>query len=727
MNDGNKKNMSSAIVVGNFLCLGLCLAYASAGPVSGVTPVTSQISILILLALTSGCAFMAKFVLRRLEGLSKVDRKTVVISTFVFTGGAANVVLSPHSPLSIFIFIPFALLFMLSVCQGFAGPPDQRLERFATILCQIMALSLVLKVSESFPLCFLISSLAVCGLHFYAIQNSQKKEMAAVVLSPIMVLWFFLNLSNQLANSYSGASAFFLVTAVVCSVVIIAAGLAMGASFPGQAKTFNRVCMSFFAASLILDVNVEAGMSTPLHLLDFHLWIHVAPGLDAIYTQMKPFIHYIPFEGYIFETMLPRIWFVFMNQTMGGFFVLMAVFCFVSQGVYAILLYILLRQIFSMKKFSSALIATLLVVTNIPLLQTGYPFPGAWTIAERALACFAGCALFTAAYFHQQHKNASFKLLSFIVGGVHIFSYFFEPLFGLACIAGLLGTMILAPESIGQKRVILLGGFVVLVVFLAVLGLPLYVFFVHQPFALIHSGAQTVGVGQGKHIFEVFFRKRILLTFQYSITLAALTSFLAMLSTKMRQHPLFGISLYFFLATLFMFISGGQRFFGEPGNSYGAVHFVAMSSVLVIPLILCLIRIGADLVWSSKTPKGLVVFAGLSLLVFLVSTDGLYHGMAPGPYKARLTGHQFQATDWKGQEKFFANHSDSLDSVIRYYFKHKSRSSVASGPKPLPMHYMPYSAWRDKVSLMPPVKDVLMFISMSKPPDKTSRLQELEP
>ncbi len=233
--------------------------------------------------------------------------------------------------------------------------------------------------------------------------------------------------------------------------------------------------------------------------------------------------------------------------------------------------------------------------------------------------------------------------------------------------------------------------------------------------AMIQSGGNLVDIGDGKHIFQIFARGRVLSTFHYSLGLAGLIWFILLALTSARKNHQFALAGYFFTATLFMYISGGQRMFGEPLDTFGNVHFVAMASVFVIPLLICLGGMTWSLWGRQAIPPRAVRNTLAAMLVLMAFTDGLHHGMTPGPLKACLNGEQFQATTWENQKHSTGHHSFSIPSVLKYYHSCRSRIRVQEGQKPLGIHYLPYSHWKHKVPEMRPVQDIMAFISMSRP------------
>ena len=162
-----KQQIRRAVVVVNFLCLGFSMAHWVTAWFSAIRTVNSQSSILILLGLTTAGAFGAKAFLRLLDKISQKHRDWVIISTFIFAGGAVNVVLSPFSAPNLFFVLPFMLWAVFFRFPELAGPPGHGLESFVTIFCQILALALVLKVSQSFALCLALGA-GVWGACFFS-------------------------------------------------------------------------------------------------------------------------------------------------------------------------------------------------------------------------------------------------------------------------------------------------------------------------------------------------------------------------------------------------------------------------------------------------------------------------------------------------------------------------------------------------------------------------------
>ena len=50
--------------------------------------------------------------------------------------------------------------------------------------------------------------------------------------------------------------------------------------------------------------------------------------------------------------------------------------------------------------------------------------------------------------------------------------------------------------------------------------------------------------------------------------------------------------------------------------------------------------------------------------------------------------------------------------MIRYYFQYKNRQAVASGPKPLPIHFAPYSEWKNDPKIKEAVIQVMNFFKL---------------
>ncbi|MBI9075603.1 MAG: hypothetical protein JEZ02_09355 [Desulfatibacillum sp.] len=702
-----KKDIRFVLWLGNFLCMGLCLAYWAGACFSLFVPVTSQKSILVVLILTPACVYLGKHLWERLGLPGSPGGEFILLAAFIYPASAANLIFSPGQMPGLSLALPIFAIAWTKWFSSDAARVEEYAEDFLTLLCQIAALALVLRISGQWWQCMAASAL-VCGAAYWLIGQS-RPQMLTVILSPLMALWFFLNLSNQLVNSYSGWSRFSLLAGAALYLGFIGIGRLLAVRNSPNLKKFNRACLLIFAASLITDFNPEAGMSTPLHMLDFHWWIHVAPGLDAIFDTMQPYVHYIPFEGFIFETMLPRLWFVGLNQTMGGYFIVMAAFWFASLAIYALLLYALLTRVLGLEQFVAGLLASLLVITNFSLLQIAYPFPGAWTVAERSLVCFV-CVLL----FFRLQTTKSKGWLGVLTGGAHAFSFFYEPFFGLACLVALAGAMAIKPKKLNHKMALIGGTAGMLALFIVAFRIPLYMFFIHQPLAMVDSGNQIVKLGEGKHIFQALFRDHTFSAFHYWNSLGAMLVFLGLAPTRARHHKFFSMALYFFIATFFMVISGGQRFFGDPGQTFSTVHFAAMASVLAIPLWLCLIRMGLDLLEPGGISRKALVMTCLTAAIFIAYTDGIHRGLAPGPTRAGISKHHFEATAWDEQVHYQATFSNSIPVILEYYHTCKSRKYVASGPKPLGIYYMPYETWKNTILPMQPVQDVRAFISHSR-------------
>lgn len=699
--------MRFALWLGNFACLGLCTAYWAGLAAAGVEPSAGQKSIVMVLICVPASVWVAKRLWSGSDNWNAETRDFLLLCSFIFPASAANFVFSPAEAPGFVLEIPFMGMLWAKIFTRESDSLEEMAEGFLTLLCQIAAAGLVLRVSSFWPLS-LAAGLLACGAGYWAMGRSRPGFLIAF-LSPLTALWFFLNLSNQLVNSYPVCSRAVLIAGVIVYLGLIVLGLILAKNKSPKLKVFNRACLIVFALSLITEVDVEAGMATPLFLLDFHWWIHVAPGLDAVYDTMKPYVHYIPFEGFIFETMLPRLWFVGLNQTMGGFFMLMAGFCFASQALFLYLVYAFLIKILGAARFSSALLACAMVITNLSLIGICYPFPGAWTIAERSLVCFV-CALL----FFRLYEKGGGPRFAALVGGVHAFSFFYEPFFGLAGLCALAGVMIFSPGRVQNKISVAAGIAGVIAAFIIVFRIPLYMFFIHQPFAMLNSGGALVKLGEGRHLFMALFREHTLSVFHYLNALGAMLVFTGILPTRARRHRLFGLALYLFIATFFMMISGGQRFFGEPDGTFSTVHFAAMASVLAVPLWICLIRIILDSSGLKDLDKNALARICLSAAVLIAFTDGVHKGLAPGSLRAGISERRFEATAWDDQIHYQAPFSNSVPVILKYYFDCKSRRYIATGPAPLSLHYQPYDQWKDEILPMQPIQDIRAFISHSR-------------
>lgn len=699
--------MRFALWLGNFACLGLCAAYWAGLTAAGVEPSAGQKTILMGLICVPASMWFAKQMWDGSDHWNADARDFLLLCSFIFPASALNFVFSPAQAPGFVLAVPFMAILWAKLFTREPDSLEEMAEGFLTFLCQIAAAALATRVSSFWPLSLAAGLLAV-GAGYWAMGRGRPGFLTAF-LSPLMALWFFLNLSNQLVNSYPTCSKIVLIAGVIVYLGLIALGFMLAKNQSPRLKTFNRVCLLIFALSLITEVDVEAGMATPLFLLDFHWWIHVAPGLDAVYDTMKPYVHYVPFEGFIFETMLPRLWFVGLNQTMGGYFMLMAGFCFASQALFLYLVYAFLNRVLEAAQFSSALLACAIVITNLSLIGICYPFPGAWTIAERSLICFV-CALL----FFRLYEKGGGPWFAVLVGGVHAFSFFYEPFFGLAGLCALAGVMILSPGQMQNKAAVAAAIAGVIAAFIIVFRIPLYIFFIHQPFAMLDSGGALVKLGEGRHLFMALFREHTLSVFHYLNALGAMLVFVGILPAKARRHRLFGLALYLFIATFFMVISGGQRFFGEPDGTFSTVHFAAMASVLAVPLWICLIRIILDSAGLKSLDKNALARICMAAAVLAAFTDGVHKGLAPGPLRAGISERRFEATAWDDQIHYQAPFSNSVPVILKYYFDCKSRPYIANGPAPLPVHYEPYDRWKDGILPLQPIQDIRAFISHSR-------------
>jgi hypothetical protein len=699
--------MRFALWLGNFACLGLCAAYWAGLTAAGVEPSAGQKTILMTLICVPASVWAAKRIWSGSDHWNADARDFLLLCSFMFPASALNFIFSPAQAPGFVLAIPFMAMLWAKIFTREPDSLEEMAEGFLTFLCQIAAAALAPRVSSFWPLSLAAGLLAVGA--GYGVMGRGRPGFLTAFLSPLMALWFFLNLSNQLVNSYPSCSKIVLIAGVIVYLGLIALGFMLAKNQSPWLKTFNRACLLIFALSLITEVNLEAGMSTPLFLLDFHWWIHVAPGLDAVYDTMKPYVHYVPFEGFIFETMLPRLWFVGLNQTMGGYFALMAGFCFASQALFLYLVYAFLNRVLRATQFSSALLACAIVITNLSLIGICYPFPGAWTIAERSIICFVCALLFFRLY--QKGGGPRFALL---VGGVHAFSFFYEPFFGLAGLCALAGVMIFSPARMQNKAAVAAGIAGVIAAFIIIFRIPLTMFFIHQPFAMLDSGGALVKLGEGRHLFMALFREHTLSIFHYLNALGAMLVFVGILPAKARRHRLFGLALYLFIATFFMMISGGQRFFGEPDGTFSTVHFAAMASVLAVPLWICLIRIILDSAGLKSLDKNALARICMAAAVLAAFTDGVHKGLAPGPLRAGISERRFEATAWDDQIHYQAPFSNSVPAILKYYFDCKSRPYIANGPAPLPVHYEPYDRWKDGILPLQPIQDIRAFISHSR-------------
>ena len=298
-------------------------------------------------------------------------------------------------------------------------------------------------------------------------------------------------------------------------------------------------------------------MSTPLHMLDFHWWVHVAPGLDAVYATTKPFVHHIPFEGYIYETMLPRLWFVHLDQSTGGYFLLMAGLCLASQALFIYLLFILLNRVLGTEKFVSALLACAIAVTNLGLLQLAYPSREPGPLRNAVGSALSAQCCFSAFMKRKKH------LVRPIRRGRPCIFIFLRALVRAGGLCALAGVMILNPSRLKHKTALACGTFGLIAAVILVLRIPLYMFF--HPSTPGHDGNRTANAGTGGR--QAYFFGPVPGSRPVCLSLPQRPGRHAAFSGH-RPYPgqekqAFRTGLYFFIATFFMTISGGQRLFGE--------------------------------------------------------------------------------------------------------------------------------------------------------------------
>ncbi|ACL03502.1 hypothetical protein Dalk_1805 [Desulfatibacillum aliphaticivorans] len=704
--DDLKRIFPKAFCLINFWCLamalaqGLTLAYAAIG-----TP-TSQKSILILMGAFLACSWGGLLFYKALETLSRERRHWVLVVTAIFPAAALNVILTQSSVLSPLLLTPFILFGLFRWAPELGGEPEPDLELLATIICQIIALSLLIRTGPYYAVSFIAAAALVLGWHA---SQAGREEMysieLAALISPVMALWLFVSASDQIAAIFPGPSQ--ILYWMGLAVALLMAGILVSRKFRGG-LWINRLCMAMLVASLLFDLNLGSVLAVPLADWDFHWWVHVAPGLDAMYKSMQPFVHYAPIEGVAWAAWAPRLWFEILNGSAAGYGFVFALSSLLAQALCAALMGYAFYAIGCLKPFEAACAACLIAVSNLTLLQTSYPFPGGWSIAERAPAFFL-CVMAFLFFWRASEAGENVKAWAAVcLGALHMLSFLCETLLGLGAIAGLLGVMILAPQRVPQKKYILAGGFGALILILLIVRPSLWSFFVLQPLTLIQSGMKHMDPNGQVNIFSVFYRSRLLSTLHYTWSLAALTAFLCLLPFKPWKSRAFTPGLYMFLITFFMFISGGQRYFGDPEGTYSTVHFAALSSVLVIPLLICTVRIALDF-WGQAPLPSWAPKALASLLIAAACTTGLFYGKSPGTLKIQMTGREFNPTAWQTQEHYNAPYDYGLGDVLSYYYTYKNRKAVLTGPAPLAIHLQPYSLWKNNPEIQVPIARTMGF------------------
>ncbi|MBI9075602.1 MAG: hypothetical protein JEZ02_09350 [Desulfatibacillum sp.] len=712
--DDWEKNIPKAFCLGNFWCLALALAHGATLAYAKVGVVTSQKSILTLMLFFVLCSWLARTFYRKLQALNKEQKNWVLVLTSVFPAGALSSVFTHSSGVSAFFLLPFILYAVFLWTPQLPGRTAPDLERLITLFCQVIALSLLVRTGPYYAFSFILSTglvLAYHGIRSKKMSEGYTLEKLALP-SPVMTLWFFVSLSNQISNLFPRWSLALFWAGLAVSLIL--AGILAKHPF-GKTPWINRLCMVLFAASLVFDLNVSTALATPLEAWDFHWWVHVAPGLDAMGSVMRPFVDYAPIEGVGWAAWLPRAWFVMLDGSVAGYEVLFALLSLLAQSLYAAMLGYVLWKIAGMQPFGAALAAVLIAVANLALLQTCYPFPEGWSIAERTPGLFFSVFPFLFLLnITGQDKKSGLTWIAFGVGALHMLSFFLETLLGLGAIVSLLGVMALVPTRIPHKKYILLGGFSALFLSLLIIRPPLFDFFLVQPMTLIQSGLEHMDLSGRVNIFAIFYRKMALSTFHYSFPLAVMTAFLTLLPfTPWRRSKAFVPALYFFLITFFMFISGGQRYLEDPEGACGAVYFAGLSTILTIPLLVCVLKIARDLRSPSPLPSWLSKTLACVLIVAVCST-GLFYGKSPGPMKIQLAGRVFHATAWEDQEHFLSPHNYGLPDVLGYYYTYKNRKAVQSGPAPLEVHLQPYSAWKDNPKVLVPIHRTMGFFQQQR-------------
>ena len=707
--DDFKKNIPKIFCLGNFWCLAISLAHGATLAYARAGIITSQKSILILTAIFSLCSWLGMAFFNKVSRLPDHQRDWVLVLTSVFPAGALASVFSQTSGINPLFLLPFLLYGVFRWMPNMAGQTQPDMECLVTILCQIIALSLLIRTGPYYGAAFALATVLVLGWHVFQARGSMdfSTEKAAVI-SPIMVLWFFTNGSDQIAAIFPGWSQVLFWAGLVSALII--AAIVTANRFENNLQ-INRICMGLLAASLVFDINMGPVLATPLEVWDFHWWVHVAPGLDSMYNAMQPFIHYAPIEGAGWATWMPRVWFVWLDGCVAGYQILFAILSVLAHGLFAVTLGYVLWKIGRMKLFEASAAAILITVTNLSLLQACYPFPGGWSISERTSAFFV-CVLAFLFYCSafEDPKKAN-RPMAFALGALHMFSFFIETLLGLAAITGLLGVMALAPQKIPQKKFILAGGFGTLILMLGFIRPPLYEFFLVQPLALLQSGLEHMDPSGKTNLFAILYRKRILSTLHYSFPLGIMTGFVTLLPFKPWKHTAFIPAFYCFIITFFMFISGGQRYFGDPDGTCSTVHFAGLSSILAIPLLVIAARIAWDLRTQSPLPSWLSK-ALTSMLIIAVCTTGLFYGKSPGSIRIQLADREFDATAWQGQKHYNAPYNYGLPQVLEYYYAHKNRKALLKGPAPLAIHMQPYSAWKNEPAVLVPIQRTMGFFKL---------------
>ncbi len=678
-----------AIVILNFFLFGFALSACLVRSLSGVVWINNQVSILATMGFVFVSTWVGAHFARQAQRIEDESWRTVVVvSTFVYLAGFLDLIFSPSSALDAFYVVPFALLAVARSRHRASqtGLADLT-ENVVNALCQIAALALLLRGSVLFDIAFAQAALvwAVC----FAILTRVRRN-AANLLQPVLVLWFFINLGNQVLPFNRDLSTAWFAIGWLVYLALTLLYLAALAVRPGWVRPLNRMALAVFAVSLLCDLKFIGLLSRPLITLDFHWWFHVAPGLPPFFSQLKPFIDYYPTEGVVWQTYISHAWFALLGGNALGYFVVLFALGLLGYLFYTGLLSRILQSEFRASPFLAWLLAACVILTNYCLLEVYFPHPYAWCLLERTPVFFC-CALLFWAYVRGSPGRAA----GFLLGAAHAVSFLFETTLGLAGGMALCGTLVALPGRVRHKALIVAGLGATLLVYVLALGIPPWNFFIEQPLKLLAFGTTVTDPRGQLNVLSVFFRDNLLSTLHHSIPLLVLAACFALLAFRAHRHRAFAPASYFFIATFSLYLSRGNQLFFIEGvpTPFHLVEHTAMALALFIPLVLVFLRILLDTA-PGLSPRGLLrqyVLPGL--VVAMLGTDGLirartWHAPKRAERTAPLRG------DWDPGWIFRpVGYTWSLPTLLSYFYEARNAVAMTEEPPPLEEYLQRCSAW----------------------------------